>query len=157
MGEHDIRLHNQAGGPSYDDDWAAWLTNQVELLKNKRYDEIDHAHLIDEVESLGKRDFKGFVSAIEVVLTHMLKWEFQPAYQSKSWARSIAVHRARIDDELADSPSYRTRVDEAVARAYNMARFAAERETGLLRRSFSETCPYDWQAIMTRPFEFTAD
>jgi Domain of unknown function DUF29 len=155
MGEHDIRLHNQPGTPSYEQDWAAWLTTQVELLKTRRFDEIDFENLIDEVESLGRSDFRGFVSAIEVVLAHMLKWEFQPAYQSKSWARSIALHRERVASELEESPSYRNRLDEAVAKAYRGARFVAERETGLLRQTFPAECPYTWEQIMTRELRFT--
>jgi Domain of unknown function DUF29 len=155
MGEHDIRLHNQPGAPSYQGDWAAWLTSQVELLKSRRLDEIDYDNLINEVESFGRSDFRGFVSAIEVVLVHMLKWEYQPAYQSKSWARSIAVHRERVLDELKDSPSYRARVDEAVTKAYRMPRYVAERETGLLRQTFPLECPYNWDEVMTRELRFT--
>ena len=155
MGEHDFRLHNQSNAPSYEEDWAAWLTSQVELLKSRRFEEIDYDNLIDEVESLVRSNFRGFVSAVEVVMTHMLKWGFQLAYQSKSWARSIALHRLRVTIELEKCPSYCSHIYEAIAKAYRGARFVAERETGLLRQTFPAECRYTWDEIMTRSLRFT--
>lgn len=157
MAEHDLTLHRVALGPTYGEDWAAWLQKQINLLKQRRYDELDHDNLIDEVEGLGKSDFKGFVSAIEIVLLHMLKWEHQPAFQSKSWAQSIDEHRERITWELQDSPSYKARLEEAVFKAYQGARYRAETQTGLSRRTFPVECPYDWTEIMTRELRFTSD
>ena len=100
---------------------------------------------------MGRSDFKALTSAVEIVLLHMLKWEYQPSGRSnRSWWLSIDEHRDRIGRELEDSASYRGRVAEAVVRAYPSARRGASAETGLPLRTFPEQCPYDWDAIVSR-------
>lgn len=121
------------------------------MLKADRWSEVDKDNLIDEVESLGRSDFKGFVSAIEIVVAHMLKWDFQPGKRSPGWIASIDEHRARIGQELGDSPSYKSRIEEATGRAYRPARAIASRQTNLPIRTFPDACPYEWSEILDRP------
>jgi hypothetical protein len=149
--EHIVELRRAA--PGYEADYAAWLEHQVSLLKADRWSEVDKENLIDEVESLGRSDFKAFVSAFEILLAHMLKWDFQPERRSRSWQGSILEHRQRIADELEDSPSYSSRIEEAVARAYRTAVARAVAETDLPRNSFPAACPYSWDEIMNREHE----
>ncbi|HZG09462.1 MAG TPA: DUF29 domain-containing protein [Allosphingosinicella sp.] len=146
--EHIIQLRGT--GPGYEEDYAAWVDHQVGLIKAGRWNEIDRDNLIDEVESLGLSVFKGFVSAIEVVLLHMLKWDFQPERRSRSWIASVDEHRLRAEQELEDSPSYKARIEEAVKRAYRVARLRAAGETDLPIKTFPAECPYDWAQIMER-------
>jgi hypothetical protein len=154
MAERDPRLRAAAAAsPAYEQDYAAWLAAQVGLLRDGCFDRLDWENLIDEVESLGRSDFKGFVSAIEVVLIHMLKWDHQPPKRSPSWQKSIVEHRRRIEAELEDSPSYAARIDDAVRRAYRTAPAVAARQTRLPLSQFPDHCPYDWQEITTRPHE----
>ena len=150
MAERDHLIALRAAAPGYEQDYAAWLDRQIGLLRERRFDELDLTNLLDEVESLGRSDFKSFVSAIEIVLLHMLKWDHQPQKRTRSWQGSILEHRRRIDRELKDSLSYRNRVDDAVARAYDAAQAKAVSETGLPLATFPEACPYDWAAITTR-------
>ncbi len=150
MAERKHLIELRGTPPGYAEDYAAWLQHQVALLQAGRYAELDKANLIDEVESLGRSDFKGFVSSIEVVLLHMLKWGYQPERRTRSWQSSIVEHRRRIEQELVDSPSYKSRVEDAARRAYAVAVARAAAETELPLPTFPDACPYDWSAIMTR-------
>ena len=141
----------------YAEDYAAWVERQLMLLREHRFEELDVDNLIDEVSDLGKSEFRQFRSSIEVVLVRMLKWDHQPRRRSTSWQISIAEHRSRIAEELTDSPSYRSRQDEAVLSAYRTARFAAARETKLSLERFPTTCPYDWGAITSRDHDLPED
>lgn len=152
--EHLIGIASQA--PGYAQDYAAWIERQLALLRNGKLDAVDLSNLIDEVESLGRSDYKGFVSAIEIVLLHLLKWDGQPTHRGSGWIASIVEHRQRIADELEDSPSYNARRDEALARAYRLARPAAARETGLPLTSFPADNPYDWAAVTSRVLQLDA-
>lgn len=151
MADRDPQIGVGHNYPAYDADYAAWLDAQVEALREGKFDELDLEHLIDEVRSLGNSDFLRLESAIKLVLLHLLKWDIQTDHRTRSWAGSIAEHRERVEDELAKSPSYRARLDEAVSRAYRRARHKAHKETRLPRRSFPESCPYSWEDMMTRP------
>jgi hypothetical protein len=152
--EHITNLRRAA--PGYEADYAAWLEHQVGLLKAGRWGEVDKANLIDEVESLGRSDFKRLVSAFEIVIAHMLKWDFQPEPRSNSWLASIEEHRDRISQELADSPSYKSRVEEAARRAWRPARARAAAETDLPLKAFPADLPYSATDILKREHELGA-
>ncbi len=151
------RLDLPREGPAYAEDYAAWVEHQVELLHAQRFDELDLENLTDEVGSLARSDFRAWVAAIRQVILHMLKWDYQVPYRSRSWQGSILEHRARIDQDLVDSPSYRARTVEAVAKAYPLALAAAVKQTRLPLKTFPETCPYDWAEITTREHPLPGD
>lgn len=158
MADRDPNLPSGRNRPTADDDFAAWIYHQVEALKNGQFHELDIGDLADEVESLAKRDFRRLVSAFRILLQHMLKWDYQPEERGESWRRSINAARDRVWGELASSPSFRPRVEEAIARAYPRARVKAWEETGVFKLAKEpHTCPYAWDEIMSRPHELDPD
>ncbi len=150
MGEYDPSLYERRNYPAYLEDYGAWIAAQIELLRDGQFDELDIEHLLEEIEGLSRSDFDAFRSAIRIVLIHMLKWDIQTDYRSRSWAVSIDGHRERVRQRLEDSPSYRSRIDDAVMGAYRRARYDAAKETRLPLKNFPETCPFTFEEIMTR-------
>ena len=156
MADRDPQLRRNR--PTADEDFSAWILDQVDALKSGRFDELDIDELADEVESLAKRDFKKLRSAIRVILLHMLKWDYQPGRQDVSWRRSINAARKHVWGELESSPSFRSRIPEAVAFAFPHARNEAWEETGVFAlRSEPQLCPYSFDEIMYRPHELEPD
>lgn len=144
--------------PTADTDFAAWIYDQAAALKEGRFSDLDIDDLVDEVESLAKRDFKKLRSALRVILHHMLKWDHQPERRGQSWRESINTARDRVWGELASSPSFRPRVAEAVEQAFPLARSKAWAETGVYKLEREPaTCPYSWDEIMFRPHELDRD
>ena len=105
---------------------------------------------------MGRSDYAGFVSAIEIVLVHMLKWEAQPGKRTPSWVASIVEHRRRIAQSLRDNPSYKPRIPDAVERAFSTATAKAAGETNLPLTTFPDQNPFDWEAITTRLYQLPA-
>jgi hypothetical protein len=136
----------------YQRDFYSWLMEQARHVRAGHWDALDRENLAEEIESLGREQFNKLESALRVLLVHILKWDHQPARQSRSWSVSIREQRLRLDDVLADNPGLRPRIDEAIARAYRRARLIATKETGLEESRFPETCPYSWQDIVAREF-----
>jgi hypothetical protein len=157
MAELAQRIEARRDGPAYGQDWAAWARHQADLLKARRFDQLDLENLLDEVESLAARDFKAWVAAIRLVLMHMLKWDHQPSHRVRSWIVSIVRERGEIEDGLEASPSYAARVDEALSKAYRAARRDAAAETNLPIDTFPKTCPYDWTDITAREHSLHGD
>ncbi|WP_374944551.1 DUF29 domain-containing protein [Sphingomonas sp.] len=151
MAERDPQIVKGHNVSNYEADYGAWIALQAMLLREGRFSELDLNNLIDEVESLGRSDFHRFESALKVVLLHLIKWDIQTDHRTRSWADSIKEHRQQVQDELNRSPSYKSRIDEALPGAYRRARSKAHKETTLPRRSFPEVCPYSWVDIMERP------
>ena len=148
---------SRSGGVAYADDYAAWIEHQARLLRERRIDELDFEILIDEVESLSVTVYRELVSAIRLILMHMLKWDFQTTHRTRGWQASIRNNRAEVVDLLTENPSLRSRLEAAVKKAYYQARGEASGETDLRLRTFPETCPYDWTAITTRDYSLPGD
>ena len=139
-------------GAEYQRDFYSWLMEQARHVRAGHWDALDRENLAEEIESLGREQFNKLESALRMLLVHILKWDQQPARQSRSWSVSIREQRLRLDDVLADNPGLRPRIDEAIARAYRRARLIATKETGLEESRFPETCPYSWHDIVAREF-----
>ena len=156
MADRDPQIGHGHRLPAYEVDYAAWVASQAALLRAGRYADLDHHHLIDEVESLGRSEYATFVSAIEVVLVHMLKWEAQPGKRTPSWVASIVEHRRRIEQSLRDNPSYKARIPDATERAFRTATAKAAGDTNLPIDALPDANPFDWEAIVTRPYHLPA-
>jgi hypothetical protein len=136
----------------YDRDLYAWAMETARLVREGRFAEIDAIHLAEELESMGKTELRALESRLVVLLTHLLKWEHQPTERSKSWQRNIVEQRKRIARLLADSPSLKPRLPEAIADAYDSAQRWAADETGLDEGDFPPTCPYSVVQILDAGF-----
>lgn len=150
MGEYDPSLYERRNYPAYLEDYGSWITAQIELIRNGELDQLDVEHLLEEIEGLARSNFDAFKSAIRIVLIHMLRWDIQTDYRSRSWSVSIDGHRKRVGECLEESPSYKSRIEEAVLKAYRRARYDAAKETRLPLKHFPETCPFTYEDVMTR-------
>lgn len=132
----------------YEQDYYHWLTQTALLLQRRDFDQLDLAHLIDEIEDMGRSERRSLESNLRVVLTHLLKWKYQPQQRSGSWRGSIAEHRIRIRKILKDSPSLSNHLVEVLAEAYQDAMMIAVQETGLDLETFPVECEWSLQSIL---------
>ncbi|HSO81620.1 DUF29 domain-containing protein [Thiocapsa sp.] len=123
-------------------DIHAWTQQTAELLRQRRFQELDIEHLVAELDTLGRRDRQELVSRLKILLGRLLKWQYQPTHRSGSWRGSILEQRLRIRDLLQDSPSLKPLLSEAAATAYGDGATLASKETGLPPAHFPETQPY---------------
>lgn len=126
----------------YEYDIHAWTRQTAELLRQGRFQEVDIEHLVEELESMARRDRQELVSRLKILLAHLLKWQYQPAHRSSSWRGSILEQRLRIRDLLLDCPSLKPFLAEATMAAYGDGVRLASKETGLPLAMFPETLPY---------------
>jgi len=126
----------------YEQDIHAWTQQTAELLRQGRFQEVDIEHLVEELESLARRDRQALISRLKILLAHLLKWQYQPAHRSSSWRGSILEQRLRIRDLLLDCPSLKPFLAEAATAAYGDGVRLASKETGLPLTLFPETLPY---------------
>ena len=136
----------------YDRDYALWLETTIEQLRQQNFDQVDWENVLDEFESMSKRDRRSIKSNLVILLLHLLKWEFQPGIRSGSWKGSIREHRRRIQQILQDSPSLRPYILEVLSEAYTDAVAQAIDETGLEIAMFPIDCSYDIVNILNPSF-----
>ena len=143
--------------PAYDEDFAAWLAAQALLLRERRFDEIDVEHLAEEVDSMGRSEFRALSSAVELIVLHMLKWDYQHERRGASWRRTINAQRKMVRKLLKQNPSFVARRGEAVEDAYIGMPEQVEDDTGVPAHRLPQTCPYGWDEIMTRLHDLDPD
>jgi hypothetical protein len=136
----------------YERDFYLWLEQQAGLLREGRLSELDVANLLEEIESMGRKDKKAIKSNLVIVLLHLLKHEFQPKRRSRSWLDSILEHRQRLRDDLAESPSLRGHLETVYPDAYADARARAITQTGLSERAVPRTSPYTLEEVLDPQF-----
>lgn len=136
----------------YETDFYAWVLHNAQLLRERRWSEIDVEHLIEELESMGKNNQRELNSRFKILLAQLLKWQYQPEHRSKSWQRSIDEQRSELDDLIEENPSLTTRFSHAVANAYPKAVKLAVKETRLSLNTFPQKCPYLLEQILDENF-----
>lgn len=143
---------------SYEIDFAAWADEQARLLEQHEFNELDLANLIEEVRDLGKSQRRAIASYLTVLLTHLLKWQYQPQlrqYASDgspkgSWAGSIVRSRLALQQLLEENPSLRDYPQQVLERSYKSAVKVASAETGI--KDFPKQCPYQVTDILNDEF-----
>ncbi|MBG1243317.1 DUF29 domain-containing protein [Nostoc sp. NZL] len=136
----------------YKTDFYTWTQEQVSLLKAKQWDQLDTVNLIEEIETLGRRERQELRNRLGVLLGHLLKWQFQPEKRSNSWLGTIREQRVQIKLLLQDSPSLKPYLDEAFLSVYELGLALAIRETDLGEQVFPEICPYTLDQTLNPEF-----
>jgi hypothetical protein len=147
------RPAEQAGrGPAHDEDFFLWTQRQAALIRAGQFEFLDQEHLAEEIESLGISDRRQLRDRLEILMMHLLKWQFQPMYRSRSWRSTIRTQRARIERVLKESPSLRREVAELSRDEYAAAREAASAETGFALNTFPKSLPHAPEQILDVDF-----
>jgi hypothetical protein len=140
--------------PHYDEDFYAWTQAQAALLRTEKWAELDVPNIAEELESLGKSEYRALESRLDGLLRHLLKWCYQPAGRQTghSWRATIRDHRRQVTRLLRDNPSFRRRVPPQLRESYANARVDASDETGLPLATFPVTCPWTVEDILDEAF-----
>ena len=137
---------------AYDADLYAWTRAQAEALRAENWSALDLTNLAEEFASLGSEQEHVVESHLTVLLTHLLKWRYEPERRGKSWRNSILVARQQIAKRLRRSPSLRPKLPKFLAEAYTDARRRAAMQTELPLATFPETCP--WEVVQILDTEY---
>lgn len=133
---------------SYQSDVVAWAQQQAHWIRTRQFDKLDLANIAEEIEDVGKSEKRELSSRMAVLLAHLLKWQYQPQLQSKSWQRTIRVQRKSIWTNLEDTPSLKTQLSDArwLQATWDDAVALAIKETQL--DTFPESCPWTTQDFL---------
>lgn len=126
----------------YEVDETAWLEATADLLRQGRFDEIECETLAEYLSDMAKRDRREVFSRLVVLLSHLLKWEYQPDRRSGSW-RGTILDQQRELRQLLDSGTLRNHALAVLADAYADARKQAAAESGLARSAFPQECGWN--------------
>ena len=136
----------------YDRDFYLWIENTVRQLRERQFNQLDLANLIEEIEDMGKQAKQSLKSNLRALLMYLLKYKYQPEKRSRSWLLTISEHRQRIIDILEDSPSLKNYYREVFYKCYQNARKNASIETNLKLNIFPENSPFSLDETLNPEF-----
>jgi hypothetical protein len=127
---------------TYENDIVAWAKEQAYLLRTGQLSVLDIEHIAEEIEDVGKSEQRELASRTAVLLSHLLKWQYQPERQSSSWQRTIKEQRKAVLRRLKNTPSLKVSLSntEWLEDVWGDAISIAIHETGM--DSFPEVCPW---------------
>jgi Domain of unknown function DUF29 len=137
---------------TYDSDFHLWSQTQAAAIREGRFAEIDLENVAEEIESLGRSDKREIKSGMEILLIHLLKWQFQPEKRKNGWHGSIVAARFGVSDLVEESLGLKSFPEQKLAEAYAAARRRAAAETGLSIKRFPAECPYTIAEVMDDNF-----
>jgi hypothetical protein len=134
----------------YDTDYVAWLEEQVDHLRAGRISALDIENVALELESLIKSERRQLGNRLEVLIHHLLKWDYQPDRRANRWRATVEEQRTRIRRLLRDSPSLKAEVGATCKEVYADAVRAAAVETLLSANGFPSELSYTVEQIFER-------
>lgn len=73
----------------YHQDFYAWLRQNIALLKQGNWTQIDRMYLLEELEEMGANQPNALSNRLRILLAHLLKWQYQVELRSRSWNATI--------------------------------------------------------------------
>ncbi len=133
---------------TYETDFYAWANIQAELLRTGQLEKADIERIAEEIESMGKSELRELENRLALLFTHLLKWQLQPTLRSRSWELTVKEQRRRLRRHLAQNPSLKTKLPQALEDAYGDAILEAALQTGLAEESFPAQRPFTWDETL---------
>ncbi|MDB9516370.1 DUF29 domain-containing protein [Roseofilum reptotaenium CS-1145] len=132
----------------YEIDNEEWFSQTLKLLKNKQLDRLDLDHLIEALESVGRRDRLTVESFLEQIVRHLLLLQYGQEkydYNANHWQAEIMSFRTQLHEYLTQN--LRNHLEENQSKIYQKALKYVRKKTGLIV-DFPEDCPYNLEQLL---------
>jgi hypothetical protein len=122
-------------------DFYAWTQQSARLMRERRFDELDLEHIVEEIESTEASERREVIDHFGLLLAHLVEWHDQPLYRGKSGELTIKEQCRRLKRLLNDNPSLKSHAETVLSDAFGDVVLMAAKETGLDESSFPQSCP----------------
>jgi hypothetical protein len=109
----------------YDEDYYLWLRTTINQLRAGQFSAVDLDNLLEELETMGRREKRAIESLLIKLLQHLLKlkcWDEERERNQGHWKGEIRTFRREIKKALKDSPSLKPYILEIFDECYQDAR-----------------------------------
>jgi len=143
----------------YETDFYAWLHEQALLVESGRFDALDVAHLVEELELMAGSTQGELYDRLIVLLAHLLKLQVAAALlpgvydrAQRGWRLTCAEQRRRLARLLRRNPSLQPIVPEDMAEAYDVARLQATAALQVDEVRMPAQCPWTPEQVLDDAF-----
>ena len=164
----------------YEKDFYLWVYENLRLLREGKYDQVDWEHLLEEIEDMGISERKSLRSYIEVILEHIYKLDSLRRYSKydtdirqggRGWEKSIINASRKVNVIVRDNPSLLQHLEDITRDAWEIVRgeimdfikflemdgIIDSKTKRELLRNIPEELPYTMEEIADRITELTED
>src|SRR4051794_5782470 len=95
----------------YDEDYYLWLRTTINQLRAGQFSAVDLDNLLEELETMGRREKRAIESLLIKLLQHLLKlkcWDEERERNLGNWKGEIRTFRREIKKALKDSHSLKS-------------------------------------------------
>ena len=146
----------------YYDDIVTWSEGQAAALRAlaerpELSNALDWENVVDEIESVARSEFQRVESALELVLSHLLKYLSAPSSNPKrGWESEVATFQVIARRSYRRSMQQRIDWDDVWAMSMRMAQRDLARFGDQLVRGLPETMPFAPEKLVSRDFSMDA-
>lgn len=148
----------------YETDFYAWLQEQALLVETGRFDALDVAHLVEELELMAGSTRGELYDRLIVLLAHLLKLQVAATLlpgvydrAQRGWRLTCAEQRRRLARLLRRNPSLQPTVPEDLTEAYEVARLQATAALQVDEARLPAQCPWTAEQVLDTDFWPEAD
>ena len=131
----------------YEIDDYLWVERTIDLLKKKKFNELDLENLIEELEDLGRERKNKVESLLRQIIIHLLLLEYwSQEYQDNAahWQAEITEFRFQINGIL--TKNLQNYLASKIELIYQNSVKYTKRKTNL--NSFPKKCPYTLEQLL---------
>lgn len=139
----------------YEQDFYLWIQTTVKLLQAGNLEQLDIDNLIEEIDSMGRREKKELKTRLIVLIEHLLKlqfWTQEKDDNARGWRNTVVEQRRQIIYILADSPSLKSILNEIFLDCYADARNDTLRKYQLSAELFPQQPPFCLEQVLNPDF-----
>lgn len=131
----------------YEIDDYLWLEETINLLKQKKFNELDLENLIEELESLARRDKLAIRSLLEQIIRHLLLleyWDSEYERNANHWEAEVIGFRNQLNDRMTSN--FYKYLETDLQSIYQNALRYAKRKSKL--NNLPSECPYNLEQLL---------
>ncbi|WP_252177419.1 DUF29 domain-containing protein [Endozoicomonas sp. 4G] len=150
----------------YETDYHQWLTNQVALLRDRNFDQLDLENLLEDLELGIESKVDNLEHFLINLIHHLLKMDYQTTVLKdtvatervlKGWMVTVCTCRSGINKLIRKNHSLAPRIEGALKVAYAYGKQDAIKAMNLYvnknqkldNNSFPDECPWSYDQLMT--------
>ena len=119
----------------YASDFRLWARETAQLLRERRFEEIDLDALIEEVEGLARADEHAIENQLERLIEHLLKLGYASGRlleeNERGWTLSVVNARLKVAQRMKRVPSLHRYPEDILTEAYEVGRNEAGKTVDL--------------------------
>ena len=135
----------------YDLDSYLWIEKTIEVLKTQNLNDLDTENLIEELESLGRRDFNKVRSLLRQIMIHLLLleyWSEEYDRNHRHWRGEIVAFRDDLQENL--TTTLKNKLIQEIGQIYSVDLNVVTNKTGLFEGNIPLDCPYSFQQLLDK-------